>query len=49
MKTIKGPGFFLHSFWATQLHSIHLESICKWAGSLGFEGVQIPTWDSKMY
>ena len=25
-----------------------MESICKWAGSLGFKGVQIPTWDSRL-
>jgi sugar phosphate isomerase/epimerase len=24
-----------------------LESICKWAASLGFTGVQIPTWDAR--
>ena len=25
-----------------------LESICKWAASLGYVGVQIPTWDSRL-
>jgi sugar phosphate isomerase/epimerase len=24
-----------------------LESICKWAASLGFKGVQIPSWDAR--
>ncbi len=25
----------------------NLKSICKWAASLGFKGVQIPTWDAR--
>ncbi len=47
MRTIKGPGIFLAQFMgdAAPFHS--LESICKWAASLGFKGVQIPTWDAR--
>ena len=28
--------------------SIHLQSICEWAKSLGYAGVQIPTWVSRL-
>ena len=47
MNTIKGPGIFLAQFMgdAAPFHS--LESICQWAASLGYTGVQIPTWDAR--
>lgn len=44
MKTIKGPGIFLAQFLGDNPPFDTLESICKWAKSIGFEGVQIPTW-----
>lgn len=47
MTTIKGPGIFLAQFLSDEAPFNSLESICKWAKSLGFEGVQIPTWDSR--
>lgn len=46
MQTIKGPGIFLAQFLGDQPPFDNLESICKWAKSIGFEGVQIPTWAS---
>jgi sugar phosphate isomerase/epimerase len=48
MKTIKGPGIFLAQFVGDAAPFNSLESICKWAGSLGFKGVQIPTWDPRL-
>jgi sugar phosphate isomerase/epimerase len=48
MKTIKGPGIFLAQFMGDQPPFNNLESICKWAVSLGFTGVQIPTWESRL-
>jgi sugar phosphate isomerase/epimerase len=48
MKTIKGPGIFLAQFLGDAAPFNTLESICKWAKGLGFEGVQIPTWDSRV-
>lgn len=45
MTTIKGPGIFLAQFMGDQAPFNSLESICKWAASLGFTGVQIPSWD----
>ena len=47
MRTIKGPGIFLAQFMGDTAPFNSLESICKWAASLGFKGVQIPTWDPR--
>ncbi|PHX74874.1 MAG: AP endonuclease [Chitinophagaceae bacterium] len=47
MKTIKGPGIFLAQFMGDKAPFNDLSSICKWAASLGFKGVQIPTWDPR--
>jgi sugar phosphate isomerase/epimerase len=47
MTTIKGPGIFLAQFMGDAAPFNSLDTICKWAASLGFTGVQIPTWDSR--
>jgi len=47
MKTIKGPGIFLAQFMGDTAPFNTLPSICKWAKSIGFIGVQIPSWDSR--
>ena len=47
MKTIKGPGIFLAQFMGDEAPFNTLGSICKWARSLGYIGVQIPTWDAR--
>ena len=47
MKTIKGPGIFLAQFLDNTPPFNTLETICKWAKSLGFIGVQIPTTDPR--
>jgi sugar phosphate isomerase/epimerase len=46
MKTIKGPGIFLAQFADDKAPFNSLKSICEWAKSIGYEGVQIPTWVS---
>ncbi|WP_018628951.1 sugar phosphate isomerase/epimerase family protein [Niabella aurantiaca] len=43
MTTLKGPGIFLAQFAGDQAPFNNLQSICTWAASLGFKGVQIPT------
>jgi sugar phosphate isomerase/epimerase len=48
MKTIKGPAIFLAQFMGDKAPFNKLESICKWAASLGYKGVQIPTWESRL-
>ncbi|HTS46136.1 MAG TPA: sugar phosphate isomerase/epimerase [Puia sp.] len=47
MRTIKGPGIFLAQFMGDDPPFNSLESICKWAKSIGFIGVQIPSWDGR--
>ncbi|MEO7801121.1 MAG: sugar phosphate isomerase/epimerase [Ginsengibacter sp.] len=48
MQTIKGPGIFLAQFAGDDAPFNSLESIAKWAKSLGYIGIQIPTWDSRL-
>ncbi len=48
MKTIKGPAIFLAQFMGDEAPFNSLESICKWAASLGYKGIQIPTWESRL-
>lgn len=47
MNTIKGPAIFLAQFLGDKAPFNDLKSICQWAASLGYKGVQIPTWDSR--
>jgi len=47
MTTVKGPAIFLAQFMGDQPPFNDLKSICKWAKSMGFVGVQIPTWDTR--
>src|SRR5690242_19397724 len=47
MKTIKGPGIFLAQFMGSEPPFNSLKSICKWAASQGYAGVQIPAWDTR--
>lgn len=48
MKTIKGPAIFLAQFMGDEAPFNSLDSICKWAADLGYKGVQIPTWESRL-
>lgn len=47
MTTVKGPGIFLAQFMGDDPPFNDLKSICEWVKSLGFAGVQIPTWDAR--
>ncbi len=47
MKTIKGPAIFLAQFLGDEAPFDSLGSICRWAKSLGYIGVQIPSWDAR--
>jgi sugar phosphate isomerase/epimerase len=49
MKTIKGPAIFLAQFVGDKPPFNQLRDISRWAGSLGYKGVQIPTWDSRVF
>jgi len=43
---MKGPAIFLAQFVGDTEPFNNLSSITKWAASLGYTGVQIPTWES---
>jgi len=47
--SIKGPGIFLAQFAGDNEPFNSLESISKWASSLGYKAVQIPTWDIRLF
>lgn len=47
MKTIKGPAIFLAQFMSDQAPFNSLENICEWAASIGYLGIQIPSWDKR--
>ena len=41
---MKGPAIFLAQFAGDEAPFNSLEAIARWAGDLGYKGVQIPTW-----
>ena len=48
MNKIKGPAIFLAQFVGEDEPFNSLDSICNWASSLGYKGVQIPSWDNRL-
>lgn len=48
MKTIKGPALFLAQFAGDEAPFNSLNSIAAWAAGLGYQGVQIPSWDARL-
>jgi sugar phosphate isomerase/epimerase len=49
MKTIKGPAIFLAQFAGDEPPFNSLASIARWAADLGYLGVQIPSWDGRLF
>ena len=49
MKTLKGPGLFLAQFTGDEAPFDSLAGIARWARDKGFEGVQIPSWDARLF
>lgn len=49
MKQIQGPAIFLAQFAADQSPFNNFNEICQWAAGLGFKGIQIPTWDGRLF
>ncbi|MEQ9151743.1 MAG: sugar phosphate isomerase/epimerase [Parvibaculum sp.] len=49
MKTLKGPGIFLAQFAGDARPFDTFDAICGWAASLGYRGVQIPSWDARLF
>ena len=49
MRTILGPGLFLAQFAGDEAPFNSLPAIAAWAASLGYKGVQIPSWDARLF
>src|SRR4051812_2831388 len=47
--TLKGPAIFLAQFAGDAAPFNSWASICQWAASLGYKGVQIPSWDGRLF
>jgi len=49
MKTIKGPAIFLAQFAGDEEPFNDLASIAKWMADAGYKGVQVPSWDGRLF
>ena len=49
MKTIKGPALFLAQFAGDEAPFNSWDSITKWAADCGYRGVQVPSWDGRLF
>jgi len=47
--TIQGPAIFLAQFAGDEAPFNSLEAIAEWAASLGYKGIQIPSWDARLF
>ncbi|MGC4395592.1 sugar phosphate isomerase/epimerase family protein [Hydrogenophaga sp. T2] len=49
MKTIQGPGIFLAQFIGDAAPFDTLDGLARWAASLGYKGLQMPTSDARIF
>ena len=49
VKTIQGPAIFLAQFAGDVKPFNNLKDISAWAAAQGYKGVQIPTWDARLF
>ena len=49
MKSVKGPAIFLAQFASDAPPFNTLIAVAQWAANLGFVGVQLPTWDERLF
>ena len=49
MKTIKGPALFLAQFAGDAAPFNSWTEITKWAADCGYLGVQVPSWDGRLF
>jgi len=49
MRTIKGPAIFLAQFAGDAAPFNSLPAIADWAAGLGYRGLQIPSWDARLF
>ena len=45
---VKGPAIYLAQFAGDAAPFKSFEGMCGWAASLGYKGVQIPSWDGRL-
>ena len=45
---MKGPAIFLAQFTGSEAPFNTLEGLCVWAKELGYEGVQLPSFESSL-
>ena len=48
MSKMRGPAIFLAQFVGEEAPFDNLANITRWAGELGYKGVQVPTWESSL-
>ena len=46
---MKGPGIFLAQFAGDEAPFNTLPALGKWVADMGYKGVQIPTWDRRLF
>ncbi len=44
---MKGPGIFFAQFMGDAAPFNRFETLCQWAGELGYVGAQLPSWDGR--
>ena len=49
MKTIRGPAIFLAQFAGDQTPYNSLEGMATWAAGHAYAGIQIPSWDKRLF
>ncbi|WP_298932861.1 sugar phosphate isomerase/epimerase [uncultured Ruegeria sp.] len=49
MKTIKGPALFLAQFAGDDAPFNSWDAITRWAADCGYKGVQVPSWDGRLF
>ncbi|MGN7868513.1 sugar phosphate isomerase/epimerase family protein [Paracoccus sp. 22332] len=49
MKTIKGPALFLAQFAGDAAPFDTWDGITRWAADCGYKGVQVPSWDGRLF
>ena len=49
MRTLRGPGIFLAQFAGDAAPFNTLAAIARWAAGHGYKGVQVPSWDARLF
>jgi len=49
MKTLKGPALFLAQFGGDEPPFNAWDTVCAWAKQIGYDGLQVPSWDANLF